>query len=92
MAIREILKKLGKSLIKKDRDGYHKGVTPNEVELNSFKERERLDRVKKELEYYRKKNAMLNQKDQDINIFKKQPSILKGSTLIKKKQKGGFWF
>jgi len=34
-----------------------KKMTPNEVELAFFKERERLDNVKKELEHYRKKDA-----------------------------------
>lgn len=51
-------------------------MTPNEVELASFKERERLDNVKKELSHYRKKDV------QELLIGHK---IETGSTIIAQK-------
>ena len=50
--IREIFTKL----FKREEGLQHPKLTPNEVELNSFKERERLDGVKKELAEYRYKD------------------------------------
>ena len=96
--ISEIFRKVSKTLNSSPNKTYPK-ITANEVELNSFKERERLDNIKQELIKYRSKNAMLNDKG-DINIHKKQPSLLVGNTLIKDTQtrkenlldaKNAFW-
>ena len=70
-------------------------ITPDEMELRSFKERERLDNVRVELAKYRKKNSMFNNAG-GIDIYKKSPSILKGDSLIRKQKKilnsgGMFW-
>jgi hypothetical protein len=78
-----IFKKLTRTLNNSKAPTYPK-LTPNEVELNAFKERERLDKVKQGLLKYRSKNSMLNQQHQDINIFKKQPQIItKDNSLLK---------
>ena len=79
--ITEIFKKVGKTLNSSPNKVYTK-LTPNEVELNSFRERDRLDDVKQQLIVMRKKHSMLSNKG-DINIFKKQPSLLTGNTLLK---------
>lgn len=78
--ITEIFKKVSKTLNSSPDKTYPK-ITPNEMELRSFKERERLDNVKQQLIKYRSKNAMLNDKG-DINIEKKQPSLLAHNSLL----------
>jgi hypothetical protein len=80
--IGEIFRKLNNTLNSSTNVSYPK-LTPNEVELNSYKEQERLDKVKQDLLKYREKNAMLNDKG-DINVFKKQPSLLVKNNIIKK--------
>ena len=80
--ISEIFGKVAKTL-KSSPDKVYPKLTPNEVELNSFKERDRLDDVKQQLIKMRTKHSMLSQKG-DINIEKKQPSLLTGNTLLKK--------
>ena len=79
--ISEIFRKVSKTL-NSSPERLHPKFTPNEVELNSFKERDRLDDVKQQLIEMRKKHSMLNPNG-DINIHKKQPSLLTGNTLIK---------
>jgi len=79
--ISEIFRKVSKTLNGSPGKSYQK-LTPNEIELSSFKERERLDRVKQELLKYRTKNAMLSNKG-DINIEKKQPSLLSNNSILK---------
>lgn len=79
--ISEIFRKVSKTL-NGSPDKLYPKITANEVELNSFKERERLDKVKQELLEYRKKNAMLGNGG-DINIHKKQPSLLSHNSLLK---------
>ena len=80
--ISEIFRKVGKTL-NSSPEKLHPKITPNEIELNSFKERERLDNVKQQLLKMRKKHSMLNPNG-DINIEKKQPSLLTGNSLLKK--------
>jgi len=79
--ITEIFRKVNKTLNSSPTKIYPK-LTGNEVELNSFKEQERLDDVKQQLIKMRTKHSMLSQKG-DINIEKKQPSLLTGNTLLK---------
>ena len=78
--ITEIFRKVSKTLNSSPNKTYPK-LTPNEVELNSFKERDRLDDVKQQLISMRKKNSMLSPYG-DINIEKKQPSLFHGNTLV----------
>ncbi len=63
---------------------FKKGTTPNEVELNSFIERERQDQIKKKLHFFRKKNAMLGQ-GENGGILGKSPSLLKSNSLLKER-------
>ena len=86
--IGDIFKRLGKTLVSARENSSNqpsKGLTAHEVELNSFRERNRLDQVKLDLEVERKKHSMLRS-DGDINVFKKQRSLLKGNTLLKKQR------
>lgn len=58
MALREILNKLAERRQESMEQGEtNRKLTPDEVELMSFKERERLDNVKRELAQFRKQNA-----------------------------------
>lgn len=74
-------------------------ITPDEMELESYKRREYLDGVKKQLAGYRKKSELLNQKgtyDDKHQIlkakecFKEQSkyNLRGGSTMRKGKSKG----
>lgn len=59
MAIKKILGKLFSSNTMSVEEGENirrRKLTPDEVELMSFKERERRDNIKKELAMYRRKN------------------------------------
>ena len=79
--ISEIFRKLGWTLNSSPEKPGQK-LTPNEVELMAFQERDRLDDIKQQLLKMRLKHSMLNTGG-DIDIFKKQPSLLKGNTLLK---------
>ncbi len=78
--ITEIFHKVAKTLNSSPGKTYPK-FTPNEVELQSFKERDRLDDVKQQLIKMRTKHSMLSNKG-DIDIEKKQPSLFHGNTLV----------
>ena len=78
--ITEIFKKVSKTLNSSPDKTYPK-LSPTEVELHSFKERDRLDNVKQQLIAMRKKHSMLSNKG-DINIEKKQPSLFAHNTLL----------
>ena len=75
MAIKDILAKLMEG-------GAKKGLTPNEVELNSYLEEERLDNVKAALHKYRikKNNEILVQN----TLVKGTKGILESENVITK--------
>ena len=66
-------------------EGKPRKLTPEEIELASFKERRRLDNVKKELGKFRRKDSIFNTPPQ-MDIFREGSTILPQSK--KKKQKG----
>ena len=79
--ITEIFGKIAKTLNSSQGKTYPK-KSPNEVELNSYIEQERLDNVKQQLIAMRKKHSMLSPYG-DINIEKKQPSLLAHNSILK---------
>lgn len=67
--IGEIFGKLFRNRDSSMSPSYHK-MSPDEVELRAFQERDRLDNVRVQLEKMRKKHSMLNNSG-GINIYKK---------------------
>ena len=82
--VKEIIKKLfspGRN------QPQHPKITPDEMELMSFKERERLDNVKKELYKHRQRNAMLKDLNWEKKLGMKSKSIINTPFVLRSNQK-----
>ena len=64
-------------------------LTPEEMELSIFKERERLDNVKKELFQFRRKNAMLKQESLEKKYGEPKRSIISNENIFKEEKREG---
>jgi len=82
MSFKQIIKKVSSIDLKNTRLG--KGITPAEKELNSYLERDRQDKIKKQVQRFR---------DQDTkelltgNLMKKQRQILSKENIFKSRNK-----
>jgi len=93
MAILDILRRVNQANEERVSPVDPNAMTSAERELNSFREQQRQDNIKKELEQFRKKNSMLNDKQgmhqsilsQPASLFHNSPKhniLSKGSNIL----------
>jgi len=80
--VKGMLKKIGK-FFKQETSQVGEKLTSDEIELKTFKRREYLDNVKKELHKYRKKNSYLNGFNWNNELGEKEDTILKSKMVFK---------
>lgn len=73
--VKQVLSRVAKLMSKKSSVS-SKGLTPDEVELMSYRRRAYLERVKQQLHGYRKQYSMLANEDWDRKFGEKKASIL----------------
>jgi len=83
--VKGMLKKLGR-FFKQDTSKVGEKLTSDEVELKTYKRREHLDNVKKELHTYRKKNSYLNGFNWNNELGEKENTIVNSKFVFKDKK------